>query len=319
MNLIQLRYVKAVASTGSFSMSARLCGVSQPTVSNAISDLESELGLKLFRRSTRCVELTPFGNSVIGQIDSILSLVEDIEQEAEARARPEQKLIRIAFSPVVDGPRLMSMFEPFREGFAGLSFIYKECPVTELEGRLEQDKLDVVCGIRIHELPTLSRCILYWDVLRFLPRGGIENYNGPRTVSLRDVSEETLIFTVDACGLAPATRDLFRRHRLRLREYPGNPLSYLVLEEWSREGIGAALLPESRISADPEAYPILVCDNRPVTIAIEAVWVRTRGAPQHVRDFSAYLKEKSSDCLSVACTTPSNSTTNFKQTSGLIA
>ena len=44
------------------------------------------------------------------------------------------------------------------------------------------------------------------------------------------------------CGLARATRALFRRHRRKLNEYPGEALSYQVLEEWSALGLGAAIL-----------------------------------------------------------------------------
>ena len=42
MNLVQLRYVKVVARAASFSAAARECCVSQPTISNAISDLEDD-------------------------------------------------------------------------------------------------------------------------------------------------------------------------------------------------------------------------------------------------------------------------------------
>jgi LysR family transcriptional regulator, hydrogen peroxide-inducible genes activator len=297
MNLVQLRYVKAVAAAGSFSMAARDCGVSQPTISNAISDLEEELGTKLFRRTTRCVELTPFGASIMTYIDTILVLVEDIEQEAEACLRPERKVLRVAFSPIIDGPRLMHAFEAFQRSQPGLAFIYKECGVDELESRLGQEKIDVICGIRIQDRPTLGRCLLYWDTLRFLPQGGLDRYEGASTINLRDISREALILTVDLCGLAPAIRDLFRRRRLQLKEYGGHPMSYHVVQEWADQGIGAAILPESRVAGDATAYPLVVSGGRPVTLAIEAVWMRGSSAPEHVKFFVNYLKESSNSAL----------------------
>jgi LysR family transcriptional regulator, hydrogen peroxide-inducible genes activator len=290
VKLLQLRYVKLVASNGSFSMSARICGVSQPTISNAVSDLEEELRARIFLRTTRCVELTSFGASIIGHVDAILSRIEDIRQEAEAHSRPEQKLLRVAFSPIIDSPRLMCAFDSFREGNPGTAFLYKECGGDELESRLNQGKLDVVCGIRIFDSPARRRCTLYRDVLHFLPKGGPEHYRGPRTVTLSDISKETIILPVDACGLAPAIRELFREQLLSLDEYPGHPLSYRVLQEWSSEGIGAAILPESRIAGDANAFPVVVFDNQPVTIEVEAVWTRGSQAPQ-VKAFVRFLKE----------------------------
>jgi LysR family hydrogen peroxide-inducible transcriptional activator len=289
VKLVQLRYVKSVASTGSFSMSARLCGVAQPTISNAISDLEAELRAKIFVRTSRRVELTPFGARVIGYVECILNHVEDIRQEAESYGWPAQRVLRVAFSPVIDGPRLMGAFESFRVRCPEAAFVYKECGAAELERCLGQERLDVICGVRIHDSPAFNRCALYADTLRFLPKGPIRDYRGPRTVSLADVSRETLIFAVDACGFAPLVREYFHQQNLDLKEYPGHPLSYRVIQEWSNEGIGAAVLPESKIEGDVRAYPLVTLNDQPLSIVIEAVWVRGNRAP-HVKAFATFLR-----------------------------
>ena len=289
VKLVQLRYVKSVVDTGSFSMSARLCGVSQPTISNAISDLEEELRAKIFVRSTRRVELTPFGTHIVGFVECILDHVEDIKQEAESHAWPAQRVLRIAFSPIVDGPRLMGVFESFRARCPDAAFVYKECATTELENCLGHARLDVICGVRIHDTPAFNRCALYSDTLRFLPRGPIRGYRGPRMMSLAQVSRETLIFSADACGLAPLVRDIFDKQGLELKEYPGHPLSYRVIQEWSSEGIGAAVLPESKIDGDVRAYPVVTLDEQVVSIAIEAVWARANRTP-HVKAFATFLR-----------------------------
>jgi LysR family transcriptional regulator, hydrogen peroxide-inducible genes activator len=290
VKLVQLRYVKSVATTGSFSMSARICGVSQPTISNAISDLESELRAKIFNRTTRCVELTPFGTRILNYIDCILNRTEDIKHEAEACMWPAQKLLHVAFSPIIDGPRVMAAFEMFQTRCPEIAFVYRECVATEMEACLGQEKLDVACGIRIHDSPTLNRCVLYRDALRFLPRGGLKSYRGPRTLSLAEIAREILIFPVDACGFAPAVRELFQGENLELRAYPGHPLSYRVIQEWSSEGLAAALLPESRIEGDSESYPMVVLRDQPVQIAVEAVWSRANRNP-HAKAFATFLRD----------------------------
>ena len=143
MNLVQLKYLSAVATAGSFSKAAELCHVSQPTISNSIADLEGELGASLFRRTTRFVELTPFGMSIMGYVDNIFSLIVDIEHEAETTRNPQNDVLRIAFSPVVDSPKVMMSFEDHRQRNEGYNFIYKECGVEELESRLARGKLAI--------------------------------------------------------------------------------------------------------------------------------------------------------------------------------
>ncbi len=293
MNLVQFRYVRSVVIAGSFSKAARHCDVSQPTISNAISELEAELGGRIFHRTTRYVELTPLGRNIILYIDRVLELLDDMQNKADALLRPEVKQLRVAFSPVVDSTRVMSMFDSFISGESDYHFVYKECGVEELEARLSREKVDVICGIRLTDSTSLSRSTLYWDTLRYLPKGGIENYSGSDKVTLMEVAKETLVFTADLCGLAPVSRELFKRKGLAINEYPGHPLSYPVLQEWSIEGIGAAILPGSRITGDAEKYPVIVTNTGPLMIAVEAVWVKNRHAPEHIRKFTSYLKDAS--------------------------
>ena len=290
MNLVQLNYVKVVAETGSFSAAARNCGVSQPSVSNAVSDLEVELGAKLFKRTTRRVELTAFGRHVLSAVEAVLNSASDLERHAEAFLNPQRALLRAAFSPIIDSKRLMALFEPFKQGRRDLEIIYKECSVEDLEDRLEGEKADVICGIRLRDTAGRGRCVLYQDILRYLPRGGLETYRGASSVTTAEIARETLILTVGTCGLAPATRELFRRNKLKLREYSGQALSYHVLQEWSQLGIGAAILPESRIAGNAQAYPVVVSNRRPVTIVYEAVWDHRASTTARVKAFSRYLK-----------------------------
>ncbi|MBI3776240.1 MAG: LysR family transcriptional regulator, partial [Gammaproteobacteria bacterium] len=168
MNLVQLNYVKVVAETGSFSAAARVCGVAQPTVSNAVSDLETELGAKLFKRTTRRVELSAFGRHILSSLEGVLTSVGDLERQAATFLNPQRRLLRVAFSPIIDSKRLMALFEPFKQGRPELEIIYKECSVEDLEARLEGEKADVICGIRLRDGAGRGRCVLYQDILRYL-------------------------------------------------------------------------------------------------------------------------------------------------------
>ena len=290
MNLVQLNYVKVVAETGSFSAAARDCGVSQPTVSNAVSDLEEELGAKLFKRTTRRVELTAFGRHILGSIEAVLTSASDLERQAGAFLNPQRTLLRAAFSPIIDSKRLMALFEPFKQDRCDLEIIYKECSIEDLEERLESEKADIICGIRLRDTAGRGRCVLYQDILRYLPRGGLESYRGASTITTAEIAREILILTVGTCGLAPATRELFRRNKLKLREYSGQALSYHVLQEWSQLGIGAAILPESRIAGNARAYPVIISNRRPVMVTYEAVWDHRASGTAQTKAFARYLK-----------------------------
>lgn len=82
MELVQLRYLKTLAQTGSIRLSARRCRVSQATLMSAISELEAELKRKLIAVDDSRVRLTVFGRRVILHADPILSSVEAIRRRS---------------------------------------------------------------------------------------------------------------------------------------------------------------------------------------------------------------------------------------------
>ena len=77
MELRQLRYFVAVASTGSFSRAAERCHVSQPSLSQQIAKLEGGLKHRLFDRSGRQVHLTDAGRLLLERAEAILAAVDD--------------------------------------------------------------------------------------------------------------------------------------------------------------------------------------------------------------------------------------------------
>ena len=72
MTLTELKYIVAVARERHFGKAAEACYVSQPTLSVAIKKLEDELEVKLFERSAGEVTVTPLGEQIVQQAQSVL-------------------------------------------------------------------------------------------------------------------------------------------------------------------------------------------------------------------------------------------------------
>ena len=98
MNITHLRYAVEVARTGSISQAAETLCVGQPNLSKAIKELESSLGVTLFRRTSKGATPTPQGEAFLHYARSLLSQMDEMEN-LFAPGHAEQETLRIAATP----------------------------------------------------------------------------------------------------------------------------------------------------------------------------------------------------------------------------
>lgn len=79
MNIQQMNYVVAIANNGSFREAAKKLYIAQPSLSNAIRELETELGTELFTRTNKGVKLTADGAEFLEYAQNILTQIDTIQ------------------------------------------------------------------------------------------------------------------------------------------------------------------------------------------------------------------------------------------------
>jgi DNA-binding transcriptional LysR family regulator len=143
MELRHLRYFVAVAEHGHITRAAESLGIQQPPLSQQIKALEDELGVQLFRRRPRGVELTDAGAAFQERARVILAEVERAFASTRRTARGEQGRVVVGFTssapfhPFV--PRVIRMF---REASPHVSLVLEESGSSELVHELHSEVID---------------------------------------------------------------------------------------------------------------------------------------------------------------------------------
>jgi LysR family transcriptional regulator, hydrogen peroxide-inducible genes activator len=106
MTLTELKYIVAVAREKHFGKAAEACHVSQPTLSLAIKKLEEELEVKLFERTAGEVTVTPLGQEIIRQAQSVLEQAAEIKEIAKRGKDPLAGMMRLGVIYTI-GPYLL--------------------------------------------------------------------------------------------------------------------------------------------------------------------------------------------------------------------
>lgn len=124
MNILHMKYAVEVARLGSLNKAAESLLVAQPNVSRSIKELEGDLGIVIFKRSAKGMELTPEGEEFIQYATNILRQIDDVEMLYRHGAPKKQR-----FS--ISVPRACYISEAFSEFSKSISnapaeLFYKE-------------------------------------------------------------------------------------------------------------------------------------------------------------------------------------------------
>ena len=144
MNLRDIEYIVAVADTKSFQKAANQCYVSQPTLSGQIKKLENYLGGMIFERTTKTLNITPFGDEIISKARVILEQTNAIKNLSHDFKDPWHTPLKIGIIPSL-GPYLIPSFlKTLRAEIGDYKFSFDEDITDNITQKLINRELDAI-------------------------------------------------------------------------------------------------------------------------------------------------------------------------------
>lgn len=149
MELRQLRYVVAVAEARNFTRAAAQCFVAQSALSQQVRTLERELGVALFARTSRRVELTPAGEAFLPAARESLAAAERAAVEAAAAAGQVRGRLAVGITPTVVALDVPAVLQRFRERHGAVQVSLQVGSSDTMAAQVARGELDVaVLGLR---------------------------------------------------------------------------------------------------------------------------------------------------------------------------
>jgi DNA-binding transcriptional LysR family regulator len=143
MEMRHLRYFIAVAEEGHITRAAERLNMQQPPLSQQIHALEKELGVQLFRRKPRGVELTDGGRAFLDEARVILARVDHAVATTRRTARGEQGRVAIGFtSSAPFHPFVPRAIRSFRDLYPLVALQLEEAGTSELVDALRDEQVD---------------------------------------------------------------------------------------------------------------------------------------------------------------------------------
>jgi DNA-binding transcriptional LysR family regulator len=207
---IELRHLRqfiAVAEEGHITRAAEHLGMQQPPLSQRIKAIETELGVQLFRRKARGVELTQAGRVLLDRARTTIAQYDGAFEATRSAARGEQGRLCVGIMPTAPfHPFVPVVIRAFRVAYPLVSLTLDECLRNEALERLRDDQMDVAfMRAPLKESPNLLvNLLLVEPMVVALPSDHAlaRHGRGGATIALKDLADET--FIIYARQLGPA-------------------------------------------------------------------------------------------------------------------
>ncbi len=283
----QLRYFIAAAESGTVSGAALALSISQSSVTEAIRDLEADLGVALFERHPRGLEITQKGHQFLRHAQGILSSIADARQAVVSDTEKLGGKLHVGVTSLVAGYVLSDILARFRRANPNVEVTALEDNGDYLEHLLIGGELDVAVMVTS---ALRDRMALQTEILEvspyqlWLPNGhpltgatsvAIEDLVGEPMIMLRlDEIEEATRVLLSALGALP---------RVAFRTRSGEAVRSLVAT-----GAGIALLPElvyRRWSLEGDRIVSRDVSGKLPVVQVGVVWRKGAPLPEAAREF----------------------------------
>ncbi len=280
MTLTELRYIVAVAREKHFGRAAEACFVSQPTLSVAIKKLEDELDVKLFERGSTEVTMTPLGEQIVRQAQSVLEQSAAIKEIAKRGKDPLAGPLKLGIIYTIGPYLLPALVKQTIKLSPQMPLILQENFTVKLLEMLRNGEID--CAIMAEPFPDTGMAIAeLYDEPFMIAVPATHPLAKRKTLSAEELKQETMLLL--------GTGHCFRDHVLEVcpeyaqfssnaegirKSFEGSSLE--TIKHMVASGMGVTVVPLLSVPDEAQTHLRFLKFTPPIpTRRVVLVWRKT--------------------------------------------
>jgi DNA-binding transcriptional LysR family regulator len=257
VELRHLRYFVAVAQEEHMTRAAAKLGIQQPPLTQQIQILEKELGVKLFLRESRRIQLSPAGRVFLTDAQAILASAEQAILRVQRFELGEEGNLRLGFTSSASLHQMTpDLVRAFRETYPLIKLDIEEGAAHDLMHALAQEKIDIAFSrSSVKPYPgTASFELLKEDMVIAIPMNHPLSNSPNGVLSLKDLRNENFIFYQQVNG-SGIKESLINECAKEGFEPKSAQVVYRIMGALHivASGLGIAIVPKSMQAIQPES------------------------------------------------------------------
>ncbi len=291
MEMRQLEYFVAVARERSFTRASQYLLVSQPSISKTIRSMEEELGVTLFNRTSRQIELTDAGRVIYRKAQDILVGMEQLTEDLDEIAQLKKGHIHIGIPPVVGAGFFPGVISRFKDQYPGITIQLMEVGTKSIELEILDGTLDVgvICSLPSEDA-SFDQFLLMSDPILLVIHAK-HPIACKTVVPFKKLAKESLVIY----------RKDFSLHDRIINQCEQAGFSPRIICESSQRdfmtemvatGLGVTFLPKRVCKdLDPKRFKVLQIEGEPLSLDLSLIWKKGKYMSHAAREWIRFAKE----------------------------
>jgi DNA-binding transcriptional LysR family regulator len=279
MDMRHLRCFVAVAEELHFGRAAERLHLSQPPVSLAIKELEQELGVRLFERTSRRIAMTRAGEDALRDARAVLAAADTMRKRAKEAAQGLMGSLSLGFISLPAYSFLPTMLRDFTEDYPRVRVSLQEGTTDQILHDIESGALDIGLVFRTSDLPAAlnAKLVQVEPLVVALPES--HPLAGSSRVALEKLSQERFLGFERHQGamMFDAIVATCMRHGFSPNLFPARQMHTIV--SLVSGGIGVALVPGSVQALHREGVVYRGMKGDKTLVETVAVWRKSDDSP----------------------------------------
>jgi DNA-binding transcriptional LysR family regulator len=285
MEFRHLRTVVAVAHHRSFTKAGEELHLAQSAISQQIRRLEAELGIEIFRRTSRSVEVTEEGELILAHAHRVLAEVDDLHNQLEELTGQVRGTVRIGGIYPFGDFELYDVLADFRARYPAVVIHMTEDTQDEMLAKVRDDELDCAfASVDPDAIGSDFAATLLWEE-EFVAAMAVDHPLTSSThITWEQLAEHDLIAYRDNSALRRRFETTIGRRGVEPR-YAFVCTEMNAVRGLASKGLGVTVLPRSIAEQDGEPIAIRAFRPEPITWPIALVWRADRRQPPAAKAF----------------------------------
>ncbi|QBD82667.1 LysR family transcriptional regulator [Ktedonosporobacter rubrisoli] len=270
MELRHLYTFQTIIKEGSFLRAAEKLQYAQSTITLHIQQLEAELGVPLFARRGKRVQLTDAGHALYEQADLLVQKAQALQQTMADIVAGEAGHIRIGAIEPTASLRLPDLIVPFCLERPKLHLTLEVGSNRSVSERVADGSIDVgICMLPEASLDLTYEQLFMEPMAILLPASHQLAHAG--NIQISDLADERLILKERGCGYRQMIETAFLQHGIN--PYSGIEIGNLeVLKNAVQRGLGIAIMPVASVNPPPEGTTLRTLQDVKLEVPVGLVY-----------------------------------------------